>query len=137
MNLLLNAARADGRVAFAIASSGIAALLLDGGCTAHSRFGIPLNVAADSIANMDKQSDKAKLLKRVELIIWDEAPMMHKHCYEAADRTLCDFMDAPNTPSGGKVVVLAGDFRQILPVVHRGTWPAIVRCCPLRLTPLA
>ncbi len=39
---LLNTVRAQGRVAIAVASFGIAALLLDGGRTAHSRFKIPM-----------------------------------------------------------------------------------------------
>jgi len=39
---LLSTVRAQGRVAIVVASSGIAALLLDGGHTAHSRFKIPV-----------------------------------------------------------------------------------------------
>jgi len=51
--------------------------------------------------------------------------MMHKHVFEAVDKTLRDIM-APvdarlgDTPFGGKVVVMGGDYRQILPVVPRG-----------------
>ncbi|XP_076940557.1 uncharacterized protein LOC143609787 [Bidens hawaiensis] len=66
------------------------------------------------------------LLKKTSLIIWDEAPMIHKHAFEALDRTLKDVMNVNlgnNSESffGGKVVVLGGDFRQILPVVQNGT----------------
>ncbi len=39
---LLNTVRTQGRVAIAMASSGIVALLLDGGRTAHSHFKIPV-----------------------------------------------------------------------------------------------
>jgi len=39
---LLSTVRAQGRVAVTVASSGIAALLLDEGRTAHSRFKIPI-----------------------------------------------------------------------------------------------
>jgi hypothetical protein len=35
--------RADNGIALAVASSGIAALLLEGGWTVHSRFKIPVN----------------------------------------------------------------------------------------------
>jgi ATP-dependent DNA helicase PIF1 len=57
--------------------------------------------------------------------------MMHKHCFEAVDRTLRDIMLEPNNgrndiPFGGKVVVLGGDFRQILPVIPKGTRQDIV-----------
>jgi len=52
--------------------------------------------------------------------------MMNKMCFEAFDRTLRDIMknvdDANNTkPFGGKAVVLGGDFRQILPVINKGS----------------
>ncbi|XP_076927879.1 uncharacterized protein LOC143591598 [Bidens hawaiensis] len=52
--------------------------------------------------------------------------MIHKHAFEALDRTLKDVMivDLGNTSGslfGGKVVVLGGNFRQILHVVHNGT----------------
>jgi len=61
-----------------------------------------------------------------KLIIWDEAPMMNKLCFQAFDRTLRDIVRATNQhnadkPFGGKVVVLGGDFRQILPVVRKGS----------------
>lgn len=57
--------------------------------------------------------------------------MMHKWCYEALDRTLRDLMGAvdpaaENLPFGGKVVVMGGDFRQILPVVKKGVRGDIV-----------
>ena len=89
-NLLLEVARRDGRVALAVASSGIAALLLDGGKTAHSQLKIPVNIHADSLCNVSASSELAELLRATELIVWDEAPMMHKHCFEAVDRTLRD-----------------------------------------------
>ncbi|KAF7826711.1 ATP-dependent DNA helicase PIF1-like [Senna tora] len=49
-----------------------------------------------------------------KLIIWDEAPMAHRHCFEALDHTLTDIMHSQNAalakhPFGGKVVVLGGE----------------------------
>jgi ATP-dependent DNA helicase PIF1 len=38
------ALRSTGEIVLAVASSGIASLLIPGGRTAHSRFAIPLNV---------------------------------------------------------------------------------------------
>ncbi|MCH87034.1 ATP-dependent DNA helicase PIF1, partial [Trifolium medium] len=66
-------------------------------------------------------------IRRAKLIIWDEAPMMHKHCFEAVDRTLRDIMKEKRYPFGGKVVVLGGDFRKILPVIPKGTRYEIVQ----------
>jgi ATP-dependent DNA helicase PIF1 len=53
--------------------------------------------------------------------------MMHRHCFEAVDRTLKDIMKEKRYPFGGKVVVLGGDFRQILPVIPKGTRYEIVQ----------
>lgn len=74
---------------------------------------------------------KAKLLQQSSLIIWDEAPMLNRFCFEALDRTLKDIMSSENRanankPFGGKVVVLGGDFRQILPVIQKGSRQDIV-----------
>jgi hypothetical protein len=67
----------------------------------------------------------AELVRKADLIIWDEALMMHRRAFEAVDRTLRDLMqldDAQATDKifGGKIVVLGEDFRQILPVVPKG-----------------
>ncbi|XP_076903118.1 uncharacterized protein LOC143558087 [Bidens hawaiensis] len=118
--------RSKGEIVLNVASSGIASLLLKGGRTAHSRFLIPINLTEDSQCQVKGNTDVSKLLKKTSLIIWDEAPMIHKHAFEALDRTLKDVMnvDLGNTSGslfGGKVVVLGGDFSQILPVVQNGT----------------
>ncbi|GJY69946.1 hypothetical protein Tco_0472928 [Tanacetum coccineum] len=84
------ALRSKGEIVLNVASSGIAALLLEGGRTAHSRFAIPINIADDSMCHIAADSDLAELIRMSKLIIWDEAPMTHRHCYEAFDRTLRD-----------------------------------------------
>ncbi len=124
---LLITVRAQGRVAIVVASSGIAALLLDGGRTAHSRFKIPVQgLNSTSTCYISRDSKLAKLLQAAALIVWDEAVMMHRHVFEAVNRSLQDIMAVINPtfkflPFGGLVVVFGGDFRQILPVVPRGT----------------
>ena len=131
LNLLLDKIRARGDIAIAVASSGIAALLMEGGTTAHSRFKIPIDLTSESCCSLGKQSEGAKLLKAAKLIVWDEAPMMHKNCYLAVDRLLQDLMEN-DLPFGGKVFVMTGDFRQILPVVVRGSRSSIVNACVKR-----
>ncbi|GJW41620.1 ATP-dependent DNA helicase PIF1-like protein [Tanacetum coccineum] len=120
------AIRCKGDIVLNVASSGIASLLLPGGRTAHSRFGIPINVDETSVCSITHGSDLAALLGKTKLIIWDEAPMMNKHCFEALDRTLRDILRVSNIPFGGKVIVFGGDFRQILPVITGGTRQDIV-----------
>ena len=117
--LLSAAIRSKGDISLNVASSGIAALLLDGGRTAHSRFGIPINPNESSTCNISRGSDLGELVKEANLIIWDETPMMSKHCFESLDRTLRDIMNNPgDKPFGGKVIVFGGDFRQVLPVIN-------------------
>ncbi|XP_076939458.1 uncharacterized protein LOC143608197 [Bidens hawaiensis] len=117
--------RSKGEVVLNVASSGITSLLLEGGRTTHSRFLIPINLTEDSICLVKENTDVYELLKKTSLIIWDEAPMIHKQAFEALDRTLNDVMngDSGNTSEtafGRKVVVFGGDFRKILPVVTNG-----------------
>ncbi|KAL0716058.1 hypothetical protein Bca4012_065380 [Brassica carinata] len=103
------------------ASSGIAALLLEGGRTAHSRFNIQMNLDETTSCKISPDSDLARLLRLADLIVWDEAPMMSRHCFENLDRTLCDIIRTKkHKPFGGKVIVFGGDFRQILPVIPYG-----------------
>ncbi|RID62868.1 hypothetical protein BRARA_E01910 [Brassica rapa] len=117
--LLSAAIRSRGDIVLNVASSGIASLLLPGGRTAHSRFGIPLNPDEFSSCTMKHGSDQANLVKASSLIIWDEVPMMSKHCFEALDKSLSDIVGKHDTqPFGGKVIVFGGDFRQLLPVIN-------------------
>ncbi|CAN7058013.1 unnamed protein product, partial [Brassica oleracea var. botrytis] len=68
---------------------------------------------------MEPGTDQANLVKESSLIIWDEAPMMGKHCFEVLDRSLSDIVGKhANQPFGGKVIFFGGDFRQVLPVIN-------------------
>ena len=130
-NTLSAAIRSKGLIVLNAASSGIASLLLPRGKTAHSTFAIPLKINKDSTCTIKLGTHRAELLLHASLIIWDEAPMMNRYCFEALNRTLQDIMaskDEANKekPFGGKVVVLGGDFRQILPVVRKATKNQIV-----------
>jgi len=120
--------RTQGKVVLCVASSGIAALLLPGGRTAHSRFKIPLQIGEDSTCNIKKSTQLSDLILRTALIIWDKVPMQHKHCFEAVHRTLQDIRGS-DALFGGVPTVFGGDFAQILPVIKRGTRPQIVQAC--------
>jgi len=115
-----------------MASSGIVTLLLEGGCTAHSRFKIPIAcLCGSSACYVPLNSPQAALIRAARFIVWDEAPMAHKHVFEAVNRTFQHVMGAidhalKDMLFGGKVVVMGGDFRQILPMVPRGRRGQIV-----------
>jgi len=115
--------RGQGKIVIVVASSGIAAQLLPGGRTAHFKFQIPIDLHEYSscfISN-DKRNTRAQLIRKASLIIIDEASMLHKHGYEAMDRTLQDILGNDDIPFGGIPVLFTGDFRQILPVVKQGS----------------
>ncbi|XP_074099025.1 ATP-dependent DNA helicase pif1-like [Cotesia typhae] len=130
INLLLARIRSFNNIAVAVASSGIAATLIDGGKTAYSAFKLPLNLdySESPLCNISKQSDMARVLRKAKIIIWDECTMAHKKGIEALNRTLQDIRDC-NLIMGGVIVLLAGDFRQTLPVVPRGTRTDEVKAC--------
>ena len=118
LNTLLSAVRRidGGSIALAMATTGIAANLLTLGRTFHSRMKAPLVVSEKSTLNITAQSNLATLIRSCKLMMIDEATMLDRYMLEALDRTLRDLMDN-DKPFGGKILVLAGDFRQCLPVV--------------------
>ncbi|XP_072058158.1 uncharacterized protein [Arachis hypogaea] len=91
--------RSKGGIVLNVVSSGIAALLLPNGRTAHSRFKIPFAINEDSLCSIKQGSPLARC----------------SNSYNA------------HLPFGGKVVVLGGDFRQILPVILRGSRQDIIQ----------
>ncbi len=82
---LLSRLQEQGKIVLAVASSRIASLLLLGNKTTHSRFKIPIDLHDESTCNITQQMKVAKLVRKVDLIIWDEAPMMHCRAFKAVD----------------------------------------------------
>ncbi|CAI6372085.1 unnamed protein product [Macrosiphum euphorbiae] len=114
------------REVLSVAYTGIAASLMDGGKTVHSTFGNPFGTLnEDSTSTIHLQSERAHRIRNAALIVWDEAPMSLGLQLTVVDRLLKDVMDS-NLPFGGKTMLFAGDFRQILPVIQRGTRANIV-----------
>ncbi|KAL6550467.1 hypothetical protein OROMI_020955 [Orobanche minor] len=108
---LCSALRSTRDIVLPVASSGIASLLLPGDRTTHSRFSIPLQVDETIMCSrITPNSDLMRLLKSTKLIIWDEAPMINKFCFEALDRSPRDMMKdhhgiESTNPFSGLVVV--------------------------------
>ncbi|XP_074342272.1 uncharacterized protein LOC141679759 [Apium graveolens] len=117
---IISKLRSEGKIVVAVASSGIASLLLDGGRTAHSHFKIPIDMDEFSCCDNKQNTYLAELICNTSLVIWDKAPMHHRYIFEAVDHTFRDIRrDAQSLPFGGIPVLLCGDFRQTLPVVPK------------------
>ena len=112
----------------AVALSGIAATLLLNGRTAHSTFKIPIKINENSICSITRNSKEAEQFRNCKFIVWDECTMAHKYALEAVDRMLRDIVN-DRKPMGGITLLLSGDFRQILPVVRRGTKADHINAC--------
>jgi len=96
---LASSLRAKNQIVIMVASSGIASLLLPGGRTAHSKFKIPVPIFEDLTCNILQGSQLAELLNQTNLIIWDEAPMAHKFCFQALDQSLRDIIKEKKSES--------------------------------------
>ena len=130
-NTLCYSLRSQNKIVLCVASSGIAALLLKGGRTAHSRFKIPVPCNEATFCTIPKTSHLARLISQTDLVIWDEAPMQHRHIMETVDRSFRDLRDS-DKPFGGLTIVFGKDFQQILPVVLKGDRAQVVGACMQR-----
>jgi len=84
-NTIAAEVRRRGQVALCIASSGIAALLLDRGRTSHSCFKISFSIYEDSVAALKHNIYMFPVLQQTRIIIWDEVSMQHKYDINAVD----------------------------------------------------
>ena len=132
LNTILDAVRSsetDGCTALAMATTGIAATLLNNGRTFHSRMKAPLDPNEESTLSISAQSALAKLIRRSQVLMIDEATMLDRYQLEALDRTLRFLEGDEETPFGGKILILAGDFRQCLPVVPGASRAGTIKHC--------
>jgi hypothetical protein len=130
-NTLCHYLRSQNMYVLCVASFGIAAILLKGGRTAHSRFKIPIPCHESSICSISKTSELAELICATALVIWDEAPMQHRHIMEAVERTFQDVRSCDKA-FGGVSFVFGGDFQQILPVIVGASRGQTVSACVQR-----
>ena len=105
--------RSERKTLAIMASTGLAALSFPGGRTCHATF--KMNIVEDpSIdeiqCDFSDMGDKADFLRRIDILIWDEAPMGHRAWMEAIDKKLKE-VTQQDAPFGGKMMILGGDFR--------------------------
>ena len=101
-----------------MALTGIAATLLTKGMTVHKVLGLPVPLLSNSTSNIAVQSKEVQFFRQTDVFICDEVPMAPRYTLEIMDRTLKDIM-SNDLLVGGKIVILGGDFRQLLPIIPR------------------
>jgi hypothetical protein len=116
------------------ATTGIAAALYEGGRTLHSLLGLgvqdnnELDKGAAWSSRYGPRSERAEFLRSLHVLVIDKASMIDRAMFEAIDAILIDLRSPPGpsimnpglppTKFAGLNIVLAGDYRQLLPVVR-------------------
>ena len=127
-NTLISWFRCNNLKVAASAWTGIAATLLAGGRTCHNLFKLPVPIMDTSVCNIPPTSAHAEYLRSIDMFLIDEASMVSTHALTAINKMLQDITGVKEM-FGGKIFVLGGDFRQVLPVVPRKPRSAIVEQC--------
>ena len=110
------------------AASGIAATLLFLSQTTHHRFKLPLTPHKDSVCKFKKESETGKFLSEISLGVIDEDPILNKLYFEALDQSMKDLVPVEDKEKkfGGKIILVSGDFQQLLPVLEKASRAEIV-----------
>jgi hypothetical protein len=122
LNTMFDGIRASAKSVVVVASTGVAALLLSTGQTAHSAFKLPINLGPETTCAIEEGTVQSRRLLAADLIIWDEVVTMHRYAIYAVDK-LFQKLTCCSRPFGGKCVLFSGDFRQTLPVVGQEESP--------------
>ena len=91
----------------------------------------------ESVSTIKVTTERAAVIRNAVALIWDEISMADKHSVECADRLCREIMrfedpDLEHVPFGGKLMIFAGDWRQLFPVVVRGGRAQVVNACMKR-----
>jgi hypothetical protein len=90
---------------FVTATTGIAADLMFEGATMHSTFRIPIDIEKSSGPIIDYESNKARFMRALEVIIIDEISVANKVNLDYLDRLLRSIdTERCHLPFGGKVI---------------------------------
>ncbi|KAK0423269.1 hypothetical protein QR680_008055 [Steinernema hermaphroditum] len=102
----------------------MAATLLISGKTVHLAFKVAPN---RPVPNYSVNSEQGKKIAEADIIIWDEVTMSHRKLIDSIQQHCRDVLqyDDPMKyrPFGGKVVLMSGDWKQLLPVVEGAASP--------------
>ncbi len=118
------------------APTGVAAINARG-VTLHSLFQLPFGIIIPTsnqnynkgnikghplLSKLRYSSEKLDLLRKLDLLIIDEASMVASYIVDAIDTILRYVRKNPHRPFGGVQVLFVGDLYQLPPVVKRDDW---------------
>ena len=109
LKYILASFRSKGKIAIVAATSNLAASLLPGGTSAHSRFGIPVN--NEPVLECAVSEERANLLREAAILVWDEITTTGRRELECVHYLLVK-VTGVKAPMGGEVFVGSGDFTQ-------------------------
>ena len=95
-NTIATEIRRREQVVLCIASSRIAALLLNSERTFYSYFKIPISIHKNSVAGLKQNSYMFSVIQKTRVIIWDEVPMQYKYDIDTVDQCLRDLLKVCN-----------------------------------------
>ncbi|GBM40689.1 hypothetical protein AVEN_159663-1 [Araneus ventricosus] len=125
---IIRSVRRLGEIAAPVGWTGISAIILEGGRTAHSSFKLLVPILNNSSWSIHHSTKGGRFLKATEIIIWDECTMTPHHALSAVDRSFRD-LTGSDLPFGGKVFVFGGDWTHILPVAVHANRITIFETC--------
>jgi len=97
---------------------GMAANLMPDGRTMHKNFGLPFDLDRNASSNAKPNNKCGKELLETDVFIIDEISMVPKFALEIIDKKLKELTNV-NLPFGGRIMIIGGDFKQILPIQRR------------------
>lgn len=106
-----------------LAPTGIAAMNVEG-VTIHSFFNLPRRPILpddEGIKIFHKNSDKRKIIQKMDTLIIDEVSMVRADVLDGIDTALRKNGGDPKLPFGGKQVIFIGDIFQLAPVAQQQT----------------
>ena len=81
LNVILKKLKVNGHSVVPVATSALAATILEGGRTAHSAFKIPINLDENATSWITYQSSEAEALRACQLILWMKPQWHTKICF--------------------------------------------------------
>ena len=129
-NIVMTKSRFENRIVLVVTSSNIVVTLLNDDQTTHARFKISLDFDDSSICDIKKSTNRYELIRKTNLIFWNEIFMRRKHDMMTINQTISDLCDVDESISfDDKIVCFCDDFKQCLSIVSNRSSKIIINIC--------